>query len=86
LTGWRIDIKSEASVAEAEFLQFSSFDGSKEEEAEEVGSEGAPQENPPAVDAAEAEGAPRENPPAVDAAEVEDAPKKKRVAVKATKE
>jgi N utilization substance protein A len=102
LTGWRIDIKSEARVAEAEFLQFSSFDGSKEEEAEEVGSEGAPQENPPAVDAAEAEGAPRENPPAVDAAEaegaprenppavdaaeVEDAPKKKRVAVKATKE
>ncbi len=31
LTGWRIDIKSETRAAEAELLQFSSFDGSHDE-------------------------------------------------------
>ena len=35
LTGWRIDIKSETRVAEAELLQFASFDGSEEETAGE---------------------------------------------------
>jgi len=32
LTGWRIDIKSETRQAEAELLQYSSFDGSTVEE------------------------------------------------------
>jgi transcription termination/antitermination protein NusA len=32
LTGWRIDIKSETRVAEAELLQFSSYDGTHEDE------------------------------------------------------
>ena len=35
LTGWKIDMKSESRVAEAELLQFASFDGSKEEESAE---------------------------------------------------
>ena len=35
LTGWRIDIKSETRQAEAELLQFSSYDGNSEEEASE---------------------------------------------------
>jgi len=32
LTGWRIDIKSESRAAEAEMLQYSSFDGSDEKD------------------------------------------------------
>ncbi|HEY5976196.1 MAG TPA: transcription termination factor NusA [Geobacteraceae bacterium] len=32
LTGWRIDIKSETRVAEAELLEFSSYDGAHEDE------------------------------------------------------
>ena len=48
LTGWRIDIKSESRAAEAELMQYASFDGSAEEEpAEEEGV---------AADAAAAEG------------------------------
>jgi N utilization substance protein A len=35
LTGWRIDIKNETRQAEAELLQFSSYDGAEEEAAEE---------------------------------------------------
>jgi len=35
LTGWRIDIKSETRQAEAELLQYSSYDGTAEEEEEE---------------------------------------------------
>jgi N utilization substance protein A len=35
LTGWRIDIKSETRAAEAELLQYASFDGTAEEEAAE---------------------------------------------------
>ena len=35
ISGWKIDIKSESRAAEAELLQFSSFDGSKEEESTE---------------------------------------------------
>lgn len=38
LTGWRIDIKSETRQAEAELLQFASYDGNSEEE--EAGEEG----------------------------------------------
>ncbi len=53
LTGWRIDIKSETRVAEAELLQFSSYDGTKEEEAEEESAEGAEQQAPVAVEATE---------------------------------
>jgi transcription termination/antitermination protein NusA len=54
LTGWRIDIKSETKIAEAEFLQFASFDGSKEEEAEEESTEEAAQQDTPvAAEAAE---------------------------------
>jgi N utilization substance protein A len=34
LTGWRIDIKSETRQAEAELLEYSSFDGTAVEEAE----------------------------------------------------
>jgi N utilization substance protein A len=43
LTGWRIDIKSETRAAEAELLQYASFDGTAEEEVEEeaVGEETA---------------------------------------------
>lgn len=41
LTGWRIDIKSETRVAEAELLQFASFDGTEEEQAIEETSEPA---------------------------------------------
>lgn len=36
LTGWRIDIKSETTAAEAELLQYSSYDGATEEAAEEA--------------------------------------------------
>lgn len=36
LTGWKIDMKSESRVAEAELLQFASFDGTQEEEAEDA--------------------------------------------------
>lgn len=35
LTGWRIDIKSESRAAEAEMLQYSSFDGNDEKEVPE---------------------------------------------------
>ncbi len=35
LTGWRIDIKSESRAAEAEMLQYSSFDGNDEKEVTE---------------------------------------------------
>lgn len=35
LTGWRIDIKSESRAAEAEMLQYSSFDGTLDETAQE---------------------------------------------------
>ncbi len=35
LTGWRIDIKSETRAAEAEMLQYSSYDGAEGEEPEE---------------------------------------------------
>jgi transcription termination/antitermination protein NusA len=35
LTGWKIDIKSETRAAEAELLQFSSYDGTEEESTEE---------------------------------------------------
>lgn len=35
LTGWRIDIKSETRAAEAELLEFSSYDGAAEEESRE---------------------------------------------------
>ena len=35
LTGCRIDIKSETKVAEAELLQYASFDGTDAEESEE---------------------------------------------------
>jgi N utilization substance protein A len=45
LTGWRIDIKSETRVAEAELLQFASYDGTEEEQIEEeVAAEAAPAE------------------------------------------
>ncbi|WP_298269637.1 transcription termination factor NusA [Geobacter sp.] len=40
LTGWRIDIKSETRAAEAELLEFSSYDGTAEEAAEAETSEG----------------------------------------------
>lgn len=46
LTGWKIDMKSETRVAEAELLQFASYDGTKEEEAEEE-AEGVQQEESP---------------------------------------
>ncbi len=38
LTGWRIDIKNETRQAEAELLQFSSYDGAEEEASEEEAS------------------------------------------------
>ncbi|WP_318556476.1 transcription termination factor NusA [Geobacter anodireducens] len=47
LTGWRIDIKSETTAAEAELLQYSSYDGATEEVTEE-----AAEEAPQAVEAA----------------------------------
>jgi N utilization substance protein A len=46
LTGWRIDIKSESRAAEAEMLQYSSFDGSNEEKDIEE----SPGESEPAVE------------------------------------
>lgn len=39
LTGWRIDIKSETRAAEAELLEYSSYDGSLAEEVEEPAEE-----------------------------------------------
>lgn len=42
LTGWKIDIKSETRQAEAELLQYSSFDGAAEEEPAEVAVEEIP--------------------------------------------
>ncbi|HOP41176.1 MAG TPA: transcription termination factor NusA [Geobacteraceae bacterium] len=55
LTGWKIDIKSESRAAEAEILQYSSFDGSHDEitEGEEVTTEENALEaiEQPAVDA-----------------------------------
>src|ERR1035437_6813012 len=36
LTGWKIDIKSETRMAEAELLQFASYDGTEDEEEAEV--------------------------------------------------
>lgn len=39
LTGWKIDIKSESRMAEAELQQFASFDGTEEEEAEAAAAE-----------------------------------------------
>ena len=39
LTGWRIDIKSETRAAEAELLEFSSYDGSAEEAPQEAAEE-----------------------------------------------
>jgi N utilization substance protein A len=39
LTGWKIDIKSESRAAEAELLQFSSYDGAENEEAAEEAGE-----------------------------------------------
>uniref|UniRef100_A0A831UHB7 Transcription termination/antitermination protein NusA n=1 Tax=Geobacter metallireducens TaxID=28232 RepID=A0A831UHB7_GEOME len=39
LTGWRIDIKSETRAAEAELLEFSSYDGAAEEESREPAEE-----------------------------------------------
>lgn len=39
LTGWRIDIKSETRAAEAELLEFSSYDGAAEEITEEPAGE-----------------------------------------------
>ncbi|MDD2321275.1 MAG: transcription termination factor NusA [Geobacteraceae bacterium] len=40
LTGWKIDIKSETRAAEAEVLQYSSFDGAHEEILEEAADSG----------------------------------------------
>ena len=56
LTGWKIDIKSETRAAEAELLQYASFDGAAEEAVEEApeGSEGSD------VAVVEAEGRPEE--------------------------
>jgi len=39
LTGWKIDIKSETRAAEAELLQFSSYDGTEDESTEEEATE-----------------------------------------------
>ncbi len=48
LTGWRIDIKSESRAAEAEMLQYSSFDGTLDETAQEdADTEDAVSENAP---------------------------------------
>ncbi len=49
LTGWRIDIKSETRVAEAELLQFASYDGAEEEIVEEE----TPEEITPADESVE---------------------------------
>jgi len=43
LTGWRIDIKSETRAAEAELLEFSSYDGAAEEESREPAEEAVAQ-------------------------------------------
>ncbi|UFS70849.1 transcription termination factor NusA [Geomonas sp. RF6] len=56
LTGWKIDIKSETRMAEAELQQFASYDGTAEEEgeAEEVsGNVAEPAESAPAAEAEE---------------------------------
>jgi N utilization substance protein A len=52
LTGWKIDIKSEARAAEAELAQFASYDGAAEEEAEagEQAAEGETSGQAPAAD------------------------------------
>jgi transcription termination/antitermination protein NusA len=42
LTGWKIDIKSESRMAEAELQQFASFDGTEREEGEEPAEEEDP--------------------------------------------
>jgi N utilization substance protein A len=44
LTGWKIDIKSETRAAEAEMLEYASFDGSDDEVQEDV--EASPEETP----------------------------------------
>jgi N utilization substance protein A len=49
LVGWKIDIKSETRAAEAELLQYASFDGSTEEEAEEEAEETPVEEQVPAM-------------------------------------
>ena len=46
LVGWKIDIKSETRAAEAELLQYASFDGSLEEEEEETEETMAAEEAP----------------------------------------
>lgn len=53
LTGWRIDIKSETRAAEAEMLQYSSFDGTHDEPVnEDAAAEGAvPEEAPEQTEA-----------------------------------
>ncbi|HEY6874089.1 MAG TPA: transcription termination factor NusA [Geobacteraceae bacterium] len=53
LTGWKIDMKSETRVAEAELLQFASFDGTQEEEAEEGAEAVQPEEIAAPAEAAE---------------------------------
>lgn len=74
LTGWRIDIKSETRAAEAEMLQYSSFDGTLQEslkedsETEAVESEGVEAEAVE-VDAVEAEVQPEQVDSGAEAAE-----------------
>ena len=53
LTGWKIDMKSETRVAEAEFLQFASYDGTQQEEVEEEGEVVQQEELAPSAEAAE---------------------------------
>ncbi|MGA7828519.1 MAG: transcription termination factor NusA [Geobacteraceae bacterium] len=59
LTGWKIDIKSETRAAEAEMLEFASFDGSEDElseeatASEEVSTEELEQSEIPASDSSE---------------------------------
>lgn len=55
LTGWKIDIKSETRAAEAEMLEFASFDGSDDDEAslEEASAEILEQPEVPAEDKTE---------------------------------
>ncbi len=49
LVGWKIDIKSETRAAEAELLQYASFDGSADELEEEAGETLAVEEQAPTV-------------------------------------
>ena len=51
LTGWKIDIKSETRMAEAELLQFASYDGTEAEEAEAAAAAEAAGEQSAEVDA-----------------------------------